>query len=236
MKATLKIKDKKTRIFIVDDHPILRQGLTQIINFEEDMITVGDAGNASDAEQGIEKTKPDIVIMDISLEGTSGLELTKNILVKHPNMLVLVISMYDESVYVERVLRAGAKGYLTKREASNQIILAIRKVLGGDIYVSDKWKDKLMHKFVGRAKAANDSMAVSLSDRELEVLQLTGQGYSTRLIAEKLYVSIKTIESHFANIKIKLDLKNSHELIQYAVKWNLSEDSEPVRKSPSRQS
>ena len=136
---------------------------------------------------------------------------------------MLIVSMYDESVYVERVLRAGAKGYLTKREASDQIILAIRKVLKGGIYVSDNWKEKLMYKFVGKAPATNDSYAVSLSDRELEVLQFTGQAYSTRQIAEHLHVSVKTIESHYANIKNKLDLKNSHDLIRHAVKWCLSE-------------
>ncbi|MBF0493111.1 MAG: response regulator transcription factor, partial [Deltaproteobacteria bacterium] len=211
------------RIFIVDDHPILRQGIAQLINHEEDMISIGEAGSATEALQGIEKEKPDLMIVDISLEGTSGLELTKTILLKHPEMLILIVSMYDESIYVERVLRAGAKGYLTKREASDHIISAIRKVLSGDIYASDQWKEKLMQKFVGRGTAKNDSEAASLSDRELEVLQLSGQGFSTRQIAEKLFVSVKTIESHYANIKNKLDLKNSHELIQYAVKWCLAE-------------
>lgn len=214
---------KKTKIFIVDDHPILRQGLIQLINQEDDLVTVGEAGTAIDAIQGIEKSKPDLVIVDISLEGTSGLELTKTILAKQAKMLILIVSMYDESVYVERVLSAGAKGYLTKREASEHLISAIRKVANGDIYVSEKWKDKLMHKFVGRNKTAGTSFSVSLSDRELEVLQLIGQGHSTRQIATDLFVSTKTIESHYANIKNKLDLKNSHELIQYAVKWSLSE-------------
>ena len=218
-----KTKDKKAKIFIVDDHPILRQGLLQLINQEEDMIGVGEAGNAVEALKGIEKEKPDLVLMDISLEGTSGLELTKTLLVKQSKLLILIVSMYDESVYVERVLRAGAKGYLTKREASNHVISAIRKILSGEIYVSDKWRDKLLQHFVDRGTEANNSLTVSLSDRELEVLQLIGQGYPTRQVADELHVSIKTIESHYGNIKTKLNLKNSRELIQYAVKWCLSE-------------
>lgn len=223
MKPPLKIKNKKSKIFIVDDHPILRKGLALLINCEEDMVFCGEAGNAELAMKGIEKTKPDLVIVDISLEGASGLDLTKNILAKYPEMFVLIISMYDESIYVERVLKLGARGYLAKREASGHIILAIRKVLEGDIYISEKWKDRLMNRFAGHKKLPDSSFAASLSDRELEVLQLTGQGYSTRKIAGNLNVSIKTVESHFANIKNKLNLKNSHELIQHAVKWCLSE-------------
>lgn len=223
MSPVQKTKNMKAKIFIVDDHPILRQGLIKLINQESDMVTVGEAGNATEAITGIAKAKPDLIIMDISLEGTSGLELTKTVLAKYPKMLVLVISMYDESVYVERVLKGGAKGYLTKREASNNIVSAIRKLLEGEIYVSDKWKDKLMYKFVGRVTDTNSSFAVNLSDRELEVLQFIGQGYSTRQIADDIHVSVKTVESHYANIKNKLNLKNSNELIQHAVKWCLSE-------------
>ncbi len=223
MSASTKIKVKKAKIFIVDDHPILRQGLMQLINQEEDMISIGEAGSAAEATAGIAKEKPDVIIMDISLEGTSGLELTKSILTKQPKTLILVVSMYDESIYVERILKAGAKGYLTKREASNHLVSAIRKLLSGEIYVSEKWKDKLMYKFIGRVSDSQSSFAVSLSDRELEVLQFIGQGYSTREIAEEIFVSTKTVESHYANIKNKLDLKNSNELIQHAVKWCLSE-------------
>lgn len=215
----------KTKIFIVDDHPILRQGLALLINHEADLVVAGEAGNAPDATKGIEKEKPDLAIVDISLDGASGLELTKTILAKQPKLLVLIISMYDESVYVERVLRAGAKGYVNKREVSDHIISAIRKVLSGDIYVSEQWKDKLMHRFSSKGTATNVSFTESLSDRELEVLQLTGQGHATRQIAAELHVSVKTVESHFANIKNKLDLKNSHELIQFAVKWCLSENT-----------
>jgi DNA-binding NarL/FixJ family response regulator len=214
---------KKIKIFIVDDHPIVRQGLVQLLNLEDDMIVVGEASDAHEAIKGIGKIKPDLALVDISLKGTSGIELTKNILAKHPSILVLIISMYDESLYLERALRVGAKGYITKQEATNHIVTAIRKVMEGDIYVSDKWKDKLLHKFAsGSAVTASNSHGL-LSDRELDVLQLVGQGYSTRRIATELFVSVKTIESHYANIKDKMDLKNSHELIQYAVKWFLTE-------------
>lgn len=216
-------KIKKAGIFIVDDHPLLRQGLAQLIDQEEDLAFAGEADDAAEALRGIEKTKPDLAIVDISLKGTSGIELTKSILAAHPRVLVLVISMYDESVYLERALKAGAKGYLTKREATDHVIAAIRRVLHGDIYVSEKWRDKLLNMYGKSGAAAPGSLAKSLSDRELEVLQLVGQGYSTRHIAEELHVSVKTVESHYANIKNKLDLKNSHELIQYAVKWCLSE-------------
>lgn len=212
----------KRKIFIVDDHPIVREGLAQLINQEEDLIVVGEAADATEAIQGIAKIKPDLAIVDISLNGISGIELTKTILTKHPKIFVLIISMYDESLHVERAFRAGAKGYLTKHEATDHVVTAIRKVLGGDIYVSDKWRDKLVDKFVGGG-TAKDSSPGMLTDRELEVLQLIGQGYSTQKIAEELHVCGKTVESHYANIKDKLDLKNSHELIQYAVKWSLTE-------------
>lgn len=216
----------KTRIFIVDDHPILRQGLALLINQEENLTTVGEAGDATTAMQGIDKMKPDLVLMDISLEGTSGIELTKNILAKQPNMRVLVISMYDESVYVDRALQAGAKGYLMKREVTDHIISAIHKVMSGEIYVSDRWKERLAQQYAVRKSGgvtAEDFSSQKLSDRQLEVLQLIGQGYSTKKIADTLHISVKTVESHYATIKVKLNLENSNELIQYAVKWCLSE-------------
>lgn len=213
----------KKRIYIVDDHPIVRGGLSQLINLEEDLIVCGEAAEAAEAMQGISKTRPDVVLVDISLKGTSGIELTRNLLARHPEIAVLIISMYDESVYLERALRAGAKGYLTKQEATDHVVTAIRKVAAGDIYVTDPWRDKLVNKFVSGG-AAKGSPVSLLTDRELEVLQLVGQGYATQKIAEELHVSGKTIESHYANIKDKLDLKNFHELIHYAVTWSLAEE------------
>ncbi|MDP2600409.1 MAG: response regulator transcription factor, partial [Deltaproteobacteria bacterium] len=158
-----------------------------------------------------------------SLKGASGIELTKSLVANHPKTLVLILSMYDESLHVERVLKAGAKGYLMKQAATDHVTTAIRKVVSGSIYVSDRMNDTLMHQFSGGSKPLLGATTGKLSDRELEVLRLVGQGYSTNHIAKELFVSVKTIESHYANIKNKLDLKNSHELIQYAVKWCLSE-------------
>ncbi len=216
-------KRMKARIFIIDDHPIVRQGLAQLINQEDDMVVVGEASDAAEAMQGIAKNTPDLAIVDISLNGTSGIELTKNLLAQYPKMLVLILSMHDESLYVERVLKAGAKGYLMKQEATDHVITAIRKIVGGAIYVSDRMNDALMQQFRGGGKALIGATTGKLSDRELEVLQLAGQGFATSRIAKTLFVSVKTIESHYANIKNKLDLKNSHELIQYAVKWSCVE-------------
>lgn len=226
MKSSLKDKKDgadKTKIFIVDDHPIVRQGLAQLINQEEDMICVGEAGDAIEALKGIAKIKPDLAIVDISLKGASGIELTKNLVDSHPKTLVLILSMYDESLHVERVLKAGAKGYLMKQEATDHVAAAIRKIISGSIYMSDQMRETLMHQFSGGGKALIGATTGKLSNRELEVLQLIGQGYATSRIAKDLFVSVKTIESHYANIKNKLDLKNSHELIQYSVKWCLSE-------------
>lgn len=213
----------KTKIFVVDDHPIIRQGLAHLINQEDDLIVAGEASNAAEAIEEIARLKPDLATVDISLRGTSGIELTKNILAKHPKMSVLIVSMYDECIHLERALRAGAKGYLTKQEASDHVVTAIRKILGGDIYVSDEWKNKLLQKFVGGGTIMSGLSPDLLSDRELEVLQLIGQGYSTQKLAKELHVSVKTVESHYANIKQKLDIKHSHELIQYAVRWSMTE-------------
>lgn len=218
-----KTKPTQVKIVIVDDHPLLRQGLAQLIDQENDLNAVGEASDASEAMLVVAKTKPDLLIIDISLKGLSGIELTKNVLAEYPKMLVLIISMYDETLYVERVLRAGARGYLMKQEASSNVITAIRTVLDGKIYVSDKWRETLVNQFVGGSKATAGPSTERLSGRELEILQIIGQGFSTRKIAEELHVSIKTVESHYANIKEKLDLKNSHELIQFATRFNISE-------------
>lgn len=217
---------KKSKIFIVDDHPVLRQGLVELVNREEDMYCVGDAENATSTLEGVASTAPDLILMDISLEGMSGIELTKTLLLKDPHLLVLVISMYDESVYIDRVLRAGARGYVMKRKSTEHILVAIRRVLAGDLYVSDQWKDRLVEKFANGTTGktqSDDFLSQPLSDRQLEVLQLIGQGYSTKQIASELCVSVKTVESHYDAIKVKLSLNNFHELIRYAVKWCLSE-------------
>lgn len=217
---------EQSQIFIVDDHPMFRQGLKNLISQEEDMVCRGEAGNAEDAKRDIRQGKTDLVIVDISLQGASGLELIKDLLADHPELLILVISMYDESIYVERILRAGAKGYLRKSEAAECIIKAVRQVLAGGTHVSDKWRNRIMQSYLGRDAVEKPFITSKLSDRELEVLQFTGQGIPTRQTAKEMHVSVKTIESHYANIKRKLALNNAHELIKYAVQCRLSENME----------
>jgi DNA-binding NarL/FixJ family response regulator len=211
-------KDKK-KVFVVDDHPIMRQGLSQLINQEADLSFAGESGDGLEALSLIEKTKPDLVIVDISLKGgMNGIDVTKSLASDFPKIPVLVISMHDESLYAERALRAGARGYLMKQEATENVIVAIRKVLGGEIYTSEAMKDHLLHKIVS-GHPTSDSSVENLTDRELEVVQLIAQGKGTRQIAEELHLSIKTIESHYANIKNKLNLKSGPELTQYAIKF-----------------
>lgn len=210
-------------VFIVDDHPIIRRALSQVINREGDMIVVGEAAEAGEALEKIEKLKPNLALVDISLKGSNGLELTKTLTTAYRNLYVLILSMHDESIYGERALLAGARGYLMKMESTENIVAAIRKVMSGAIYVSAQMNDILMARFSGKRATLPGSYSGRLSNRELEVLQFTGQGYSTRHCAEELHVSVKTIESHYTNIKNKLGLKNAHELIQYAVKTYLSE-------------
>jgi DNA-binding NarL/FixJ family response regulator len=209
----------KTSVFLVDDHPLVRQGLTQIINNESDLEVTGEAADAAQALTAITKQMPDLVIADISLRGTNGLELVKNIKAVCQNIPVLVFSMHDESVYAQRALRAGARAYLMKQESAEKIVEAIRKVLSGEIYVSAKVADQVLHQIVSGASASSQNPIERLSDRELEVIQLIGKGLSTREIASNLNLSVKTIESHRAHIKEKLSLRNATELVQFCVQW-----------------
>ncbi len=212
-------KKAKNRILLVDDHPIVRQGLSELINNEKDVAICGTAEDLNSALEAIENLKPDLVIVDISLRGSNGIELLKNIKVRHPKMLVLMLSMHDESLYAVRALRAGASGYIMKQEATEKVLTAIRQVLRGEIYLSEKMEKKMMQQLVGGRAARSGSPLEDLSDRELEVFNLIGQGHGTRQIAEELHLSIKTIESHRAHIKEKLNLKNATELVQYAIQW-----------------
>ncbi|MEO6183388.1 MAG: response regulator transcription factor [Verrucomicrobiota bacterium] len=201
----------------MDDHPILREGLAQLINQEKDLRICGQFEEASKAFDSIATLKPDLALVDISLKGSSGIELLKNIRTNYSKMFVLVLSMHDESLYAERVLRAGAAGYIMKQEAAEKVLEAIRKVLKGEIYLSEKMSAKLMHQLVGGRATATGSLMERLSDRELEVFGLIGQGRGTRQIAEQLHLSVKTIESHRAHIKEKLSLKNATELVHRAI-------------------
>lgn len=209
------------RIFIVDDHPIVRQGLALLINREEDLVVCGDAEEANSALQGIENLKPHVVVVDISLNGPDGLDLLKSIRMRDPNLPVLILSMLDELLYAERALRAGASGYIMKQEATEQVLVALRRILGGEIYVSDRMANKMLQRFVGGPAVETRSPITDLTDRELEVFRLIGGGHSTRQIAEDLHISVKTVESYQAHIKEKLSLKNGRELVQRAIQWTV---------------
>ena len=209
--------DNKTRILIVDDHPIVRQGLAGLINHEGDFAVCGQAEDYHEALAAVGQLKPDMVVVDISLKETSGLELIKDIHLQHPDLPVLVLSMHDETLYAERALRAGAMGYIMKQEATENVIAAIRRVLGGEIYVSDRMASRMVRKLVTGETVTNISPVDSLSDRELEVFRLIGKGHGTRQISERLCLSVKTIETYRAHIKDKLDLADAAELLQYAI-------------------
>ncbi len=207
------------KILIVDDHPIVRQGLAALINQQKDMAVCGQAADGREALEQIGRLEPDLVTIDLTLGDSGGLELIKDIKSRYPNLPMLVISIHDESLYAERVLRAGAKGYIMKQEATEKVTEAIGKVLAGQVYISECMSDRMVRSFLG-GTAKNQVPAVSaLSDRELEVFRLIGQGYGTRKIAEMLHLSIKTIETYRAHIKFKLDLDNAAHLLQYAVQW-----------------
>jgi DNA-binding NarL/FixJ family response regulator len=213
---------KKT-VFVVDDHPLLRQGLALLINREQDLAVCGEAEEAYSAMKKIAATNPDILIADISLNGPDGLELLKNLRTSHPYLPVLILSMHDETIYAERALRARANGYIMKQEAAEKVLIAVRRILGGDIYLSDRMANKLLHQYISGSAADMSSRLASLSDRELEVFRLIGEGRGTRQIAEKLHLSIKTVETYQAHIKDKLSLRSGRELVQHAIQSTIGD-------------
>ena len=213
----------KMRVFVVDDHPIVRQGLSQLINREPDLWVCGEAEDARTALDALGPAKADIVIVDVSLDGPDGIELLKTIRSRDSKLPVLMLSMHDESLYAERALRAGANGYIMKQEATERVLIAIRQILSGEVYVSDRMSQKMMQQFIHRSGAARSSPMAELTDRELEVFRLIGHGHGTRQIAEELHLSVKTVESYYAHIKEKLTLKNARELVQHAVQWVASQ-------------
>jgi DNA-binding NarL/FixJ family response regulator len=225
MHGQINAKTDKRRVMVVDDHPIVRAGLAQLINREPDLAVCGDAEEMHAALQTIDELKPDILIVDISLNGPDGLDLLKSIRAKDPSLPVLILSMHDESIYAERALRAGANGYIMKQEATERVLAALRRILNREIYVSDRVADKMLRQFVGGSSGATvkRSPLDGLSDRELEVLRLIGEGHGTRQIAEALHLSIKTVETYQGHLKDKLGLRNSRELVQYAIQWTISE-------------
>ncbi|MGC1359807.1 MAG: response regulator transcription factor [Silvibacterium sp.] len=208
---------------MVDDHPLLRQGLALLINREQDLAVCGEAEEAQAAMMAIAGKQPDILIADISLNGPDGLDLLKSLRTLYPDLPVLILSMHDESIYAERALRARANGYIMKQEATEKVLVAVRRILGGDIYLSDRMANKLLHQYISGVSADMKSQLSALSDRELEVFRLIGEGRGTRQIAEKLHLSIKTVETYQAHIKEKLSLRSGRELVQHAIQSKISE-------------
>lgn len=198
---------------------MMREGLAQLIEHEPDLCVCGQADRAVEALEAIVADVPDLVLVDISLPDRSGLELIKDAHTLHPQLPMLVVSMHDESLYAERVLRAGGRGYVMKQEGGKKLMLAIRQVLSGQIYVSEKMSAKILEIFSGRRSGALHSPVERLTDREFEVFQLVGQGQGTRQIAQHLHLSVKTVEVHRANIKRKLELKSGADLVRYAIRW-----------------
>ncbi len=209
----------RRRILVVDDHPILREGLLQSINRERDLMVCGEAENAHQALGAISKLKPDLVLVDIGLPGKSGFELVKDVRTVHPEVPVLVLSMHDESLYAERVLRAGARGYIMKHERPAKLIEAIRSVLSGKAYVSEKMASRILDVFSGRRPKGSSVPLERLTDREFEILELIGRGKSSHEIAKALHLSVKTVDTHRTHLKGKLNLKSALQLTHYAVCW-----------------
>jgi DNA-binding NarL/FixJ family response regulator len=207
------------RIVIVDDHPLFRKGLEELIHSDGDFAVCGQAGNAAEAIDVIRKLNPDMAIVDLSLPGANGIELIKNIRAEFPRLPILVLSMHDESLYALRALRAGAEGYVMKHEAMANVIQAIREVFNGRPYLSPAMAAQVITKFAHRQAEGETDAVERLSDRELEVLELIGKGNEVRQIAKLLHLSPKTVETHRAHIKDKLDLKNSREVARFALQW-----------------
>ncbi|MFZ1133906.1 MAG: response regulator transcription factor [Candidatus Korobacteraceae bacterium] len=214
---------KKSKVLVVDDHPIVRQGLALLINRESDLMVCGEAEDARMAMQSIITDKPDIMVVDISLNGPDGLDLLKDIRTRYPDLPVLILSMHDESIYAERALRAGAQGYIMKQEAAEKVLVALRRILSNEIYVSERIANRMLQRYIGSPGEGRPSSVADLTDRELEVFRLIGEGHSTRQIAEQLHISVKTVESYQAHIKEKLSLRSARELVQHAIQWSLDE-------------
>ncbi len=230
-KATSKASAKPVRkplagdvkILIVDDHPIVRRGLAELIQSEPQFKVCGEAANAAEAIKLIDQQKPDLAVVDIALDGTDGIELIKQIKAWNDTLKVLVSSMHDESLYAERALYAGARGYINKAEATDRIVEAIHQVLAGKVYLSPTMTERLLHRVAGGDEQLEKSPVDRLSDRELEVFRLIGEGFTTRQIAERLHLSTKTIETYRDHIKTKLNLANNTQLIRQAVQWVLED-------------
>jgi DNA-binding NarL/FixJ family response regulator len=213
------VNNAKVKIFLVDDHPLVREWLTNLIHQQSDLVVCGESEDAPHALQEISATQPNVAIVDISLKQGSGIELIKSLKASHPDIAIIVLSMHDERLYAERALRAGARGYIMKRETAKKVITAIRQVLAGKIYMSESLAAVFAEKFVDGRLPTSGSLVEQLSDRELEVFQLLGKGFETRQVAELMKISMKTVQAHCAHIKEKFKLTNAAELLREAVRW-----------------
>jgi DNA-binding NarL/FixJ family response regulator len=212
------------KVFIVDDHPMTRRGLKELINSEADLVVSGESDGDANALEAIKTLQPNLVLVDITLPRRSGLVLLQDIRLWVPSAFVLVLSMHDEGLYAERVLRAGGHGYIMKNEGGEKLLQAIRQVLGGKTYVSAEVSSRIIDAFAGRRNDMGNRALAQLSDREFEVFQLIGQGLATAEIGKRLHLSPKTVDSHRLHIKEKLQLHNLPELMRYAVRWAASEE------------
>jgi DNA-binding NarL/FixJ family response regulator len=221
-------KAKKTRILIVDDHPMTRAGLVHLINHQPEMVVDGEAEDAAQALDLLTSKRPDLMLIDITLPGKSGLELVKDVKAMHPDLPMLVLSMHDESLYADRVLRAGARGYITKHEGGDKLMGAIRHVLSGRIYVSESMSAHILEIFSGGQTGIDRSSIQKLSDREFEVFEALGEGLSSHEIAKKLHLSAKTVDAHRANIKTKLKINTTAELISFSARWAATQSKQQI--------
>ncbi|MDA0836160.1 MAG: response regulator transcription factor [Planctomycetota bacterium] len=212
------VETKRSRIFILDDHPILRQGLMLLVNQQPDLVICGEAEDAATTFSSIEKSLPDLLIVDISLKGTNGITFMKRCLAKYPDLPILILSMHDESLYAERALRAGARGYIMKKEATENLLEAIRVILNSGVYISKSVMSRMEEDALEPGQRPKGPLE-RLSSRELEVLEHIGRGRKTRLIANDLGLSIKTVEAHREHIKAKLKIDSANQLLRYATQW-----------------
>jgi DNA-binding NarL/FixJ family response regulator len=215
--------EQKAKVVIVDDHAVVREGLAELINDQPDLVTCGEAQSPPQALKVIADTNPDVVVIDISLIGGDGIELCRQLREKWPDLAILVLSMHDESLYAERVLRAGAMGYVMKQEPQQTVMAAIRRVLAGETYLSEKMASKLLRSLRGSRSPADAAPLQRLSDRELQIFRLIGEGRSVKDIAEALFLSPKTVETHKDHIKQKLNLESSNDLLRYAIEARVTD-------------
>jgi DNA-binding NarL/FixJ family response regulator len=217
--VSAKVAHNAKTVVLVDDHPIMRKGLAELIDQEPDLHVVGEAEDAQGAREVIAKLRPDIAVVDISLRESNGIDLMRDIKARWPDLPVLILSMYENTIYAEHALSAGARGYITKSEAPAKVVEGIRQVLAGSIYINERMASKMLSSFVGARHDAKGFSVDRLSQREFEIFDLIGQGQQTRQVAENLHISIKTVEAHRENIKRKLNLASATDLLKYAIEW-----------------